>query len=165
MSRIRAFCRCQSGAAAAEMALLVPLLVLMMFGAVEVSYYFYSEHQVVKGVRDGARYASRQSFVSINCKTGSTIPAAVSTAIKEVTRTGQPANGTARIPGWVNGDVAVSVSCPTTAVTTGIYRTEPNAPVVTVSATVDYPSLFDGVAILNDSYDLNASQQAAVMGI
>ena len=165
MRRLRAFVRCEAGAAAAEMALLVPLLVVMLFSAIEVAYYFYSEHQVVKGVRDGARYASRQSFTSINCQAGSTVPAGVVSAIKEVTRTGQPSGGTARVPGWVNADVAVSVSCPGTAITTGIYRTEPNAPVVTVTANVDYTSLFDGVGILTDSYDLNATQQAAVMGI
>ena len=30
---------------------------------------------------------------------------------------------------------------------------------------VDYPSLFDGLAVLDSTYHLNAEQQAAVMGI
>ncbi|WP_324829175.1 TadE/TadG family type IV pilus assembly protein [Qipengyuania zhejiangensis] len=165
MTRLRAFSRCQSGAAAAELALMLPLLVVMLFGAIEVAYYFYSQHQVVKGVRDGARYASRQSFESINCTSSYAMPTATMTAIQEVTRTGRPSGGTARVPGWVNANVAVAVSCPSTALTTGIYKNEPNAPVVTVTADVDYRSLFDGVGILTDDYDLNATQQAAVMGI
>jgi Flp pilus assembly protein TadG len=165
VTNLRSFARRQDGAAAAELALLLPLLVLMLFGAIEVSYYFYSQHQVVKGVRDGARFASRQSFESINCTSGYSLPSAIETSIKEVTRTGQTSGGTARVPGWDNTDVVVAVSCPATPLTTGIYRTEPNAPVITVTANVAYQSLFDGVGILTDSYQLNAAQQAAVMGI
>ena len=165
MSLLRAFLRREDGAAAAELALLLPLLVVMVFGAIEVAYYFFQQHQVVKGVRDGARYASRQSFESINCVSGYSLPSGLSTAIKEVTRTGVPSGGSARVPGWVNSNITVSVSCPATAVTTGIYKTEPNAPIITVASTVDYQSLFDGVGILTDSYHLNASQQSAVMGI
>lgn len=165
MTLLRSFLRRQDGAAAAELALMLPLLVLMLFGAIEVSYYFYEQHQVVKGVRDGARYASRQRFSDISCEAGSSMPAGVETAIKEVTRTGRPSGGTARVPGWVNANVTVSVICPATAVTTGIYTGTTNAPVISVTANVDYRSLFDGVGVLNDSYSLNATQQAAVMGI
>ena len=165
MIRLRAFFRNESGASGAELALILPLLVVMLFGAIEISYYFYNQHQVVKGVRDGARYASRQSFNNINCNTGYSMPAATQTAIQEVTRTGRPSGGTARVPGWVNADVTVTVSCPATAVTTGIYTGEANAPIVTVTAAVDYESLFDGVGLLTDDYALNASQQAAAMGI
>ncbi|QPC98470.1 TadE/TadG family type IV pilus assembly protein [Qipengyuania soli] len=162
---MRAFVRCERGAAAGEMALLLPLLILMVFGAVEMGYYFYNQHQVVKGVRDGARFAARQSFVDINCTAGYTLPSATETAIKEVTRTGQPSGGTTRVFGWVNSNVTVAVNCPTTALRTGIYRDEPNAPVVTVSARVNFPSLFHGLGFLTNSYELYATQQAAVMGI
>ena len=163
MMRLHDFWLCRKGAAAAELALLLPLLAVMLFGAIEVAYYFYSQHQVVKGVRDGARYASRQSFAAINCD--SAMPAGIQTAIQEVTRTGRPSGGTTRVPGWINADVVVAVSCPGTAVTTGIYENQTNAPVVTVTANVDYQSLFDGVGILTDSYTLNASQESPVMGI
>ena len=46
------------GAAAAEMALVTPLLLVILFGAVELGNYFYNEHIVVKAVRDGARFAA-----------------------------------------------------------------------------------------------------------
>ena len=147
------------------MALVLPFLVVLMFGGAELGYYFYNQHQVVKGVRDGARYAGRQSFVSLNCDTPSTIPSDVETAIKEITRTGQISGGTARVPGWVNGDITVTVTCPATAITTGIYQEETNAPQVNVAASVSYDSLFDGVGVIDSTYTLSASQQAAVMGI
>jgi Flp pilus assembly protein TadG len=167
MAGLRAFLRDRSGSAAAEMALVLPFLVLLLFGGVELGYYFYNQHQVVKGVRDGARFAARQSFASLNCNGGtpSTIPTDVETAIKEITRTGQVSGGTARVPGWDNGDIAVSVSCPATAVTTGIYSGMANAPQVNITATVSYASLFDGVGVVDSTYTLSASQQAAVMGI
>jgi len=167
MSARRSFLRCRSGSAAAEMALVVPFLVLLLFGGIELGYYFYNQHQVVKGVRDGARFAGRQSFIGLNCSGGtpSTIPTDIETAIKEVTRTGQVSGGTARVPGWVNGDIVVAVTCPATPITTGIYRNEANAPQVNVTATVSYASLFDGVGVIDSTYTLSASQQAAVMGI
>jgi Flp pilus assembly protein TadG len=164
----RALLACRRGAAAVELALMLPLLTVMLFGGIEVSYYFYNEHQIIKGLRDGARYASRQSFVSINC-TGSTIPTTVEDSIKEVARTGQVSGGTARVPGWANEDIAIDLTCPGadggTAVTTGIYAEEPDAPVVTLSTTVGYEPLFAGVGILTSDLSHSAEQQSAVMGI
>src|SRR5687768_3608606 len=57
----------RSGAAAAEMALVAPLLVTIMFGSLEIGKYFWDEHLVVKAVRDGARYAARQNFATMPC--------------------------------------------------------------------------------------------------
>ena len=54
--------RDRAGAAAAEMALVTPLLMIIMFGAMELGKYFLDEHVVAKAVRDGARYAARRSF-------------------------------------------------------------------------------------------------------
>ena len=157
------FLKSAEGAAAAEMALVLPFLIVLLFGGMELGYYFYSEHQVVKGVRDGARFASRQAFSSINC--GSPIPLDVRTAIQEITRTGQISGGTSRIPGWTNDDIDVSVTCPSTAIATGIYKNEGNAPQINIATSVIYPSLFDGVGIIDSTYTLNAEQQAAVTGL
>ena len=48
------------GAAAAEMAMVLPLLLALMFGVTELGRYFWSEHVLLKGVwqcnrRDGGR--------------------------------------------------------------------------------------------------------------
>jgi Flp pilus assembly protein TadG len=153
---------CERGAAAAEMALVLPFLIVLLFGSVELGHYFYVEHQVVKGVRDGARYASRQPFSSISCPS-ETVDGALETKIKEVTRTGRITGGTARVPGWTNDDISVDVTC--AAVTTGIYRDEPGAPQVSVVANVAYNSLFGGLGVVDSTFRLNASQQAAVMGL
>lgn len=158
---------CRRGAAAAEMALVLPFLVLLLFGSVDLGYYFYNQHQVVKGVRDGARFAGRQAFTAIGCNgtSAAAIPGDVQTAIREITRTGRISGGTARVPGWENADIALSVDCSANAVSqTGIYANEDNAPRITITAAVDHTTLFAGL-VLDSTLRLNARQEAAVMGI
>lgn len=161
---VRIFWADARAAAAAEMALILPLLLVLIFTCLEGSYFLYLEHQVVKGVRDGARFAARQSFDDYDCS--SVLDANVETSIKNVTRTGSTSSSaTSRVPGWDAGDTTVSMSCPGAAVTTGIYSSMANAPRVTVSATVPYPSLFSALSGVGVNVNLNASQQAAVMGL
>lgn len=169
MRGLRALLQCQRGGSAAELALLLPLLTVLLFGGLELGYYFYNEHQVIKGVRDGARYASRLSFADLNCASGSPDTSglsAVTPEIQEVTSTGEIANGTPRVPGWLPSDVTVTLSCVAKGTdVSGIYAKQAAAPVVTVSATVPYKSLFGGMGILNNGYILQAKQESAVMGI
>lgn len=168
--------RCKAGSAVTELALLLPLALLLLFGSVEMGYFFYSQHQVVKGVRDGARYASRQNFGYFDCsnvalQSPAGLPAGttVETEIKNVTRTGRTSGGTPRIPGWGNDpqDVTVTVSCPPSGqeVTGGIYKGRTNAPQVNVSTVVPYPSLFGFLDFLGNGWNIRAEQQSAVMGI
>ncbi len=168
MPRAR-FLSCTRGAAAAEMALILPLGMLLMFAGLEAGHYFYQEHQVIKGLRDGARYAARQSFDTINCRGGapSTIPSGTVTAINNLVRTGQLANGgTPRVTGWDAGEITITVTCPTAAESqTGLFDATERAPQVNITTTFGYNSLFNGLGVINDSASLNASQQATVMGI
>jgi Flp pilus assembly protein TadG len=184
MRFIRFFHSCQKGAAGAEMALMLPLLVTLMFGSFELSNYFWTEHKVVKGVRDGARFAARLNFTNFECPTDDGDPdtppdpgtgnldPALETQIKEVTRTGLVADGTATVADWVNGDVDIAVTCPDaaldesgdSAVTTGIYANLDNAPIVTVSTTVSYNSLFETLGFDATELSVSASSQSAVMG-
>lgn len=158
---------CRSGTAAVEMVLVMPFLAMLLFGAVEIGHYFHNQHQVVKGVRDGARFASRLSMADLKCDE-TPDPEAV-TAIKEITRTGQIAGGTPRVRGWVNEDVEVTVTC-ASAITTGIYKNEENgAPQITVRASFAYDPLFDDLlerlGVFPATIYLDAEQQAAGMGI
>lgn len=171
MSRTFFPCRDQSGAAAAEMALILPLLLVLLFGGFEAGHYFWTEHKVIKAVRDGARYAGRQSFDDLNCDTQD---AGVVDNIILLTRTGSldPAAGPL-VQGWTRDDVTVSVSC--NATDTGIYEVRsaavlgggetPGAPIVTVSATVEYPSLFGNLGFDTDGITVHASAQSPVMGL
>lgn len=161
----------EQGAAGAEMALMVPLLIILMFGSFEMGHFFWSEHKIVKAVRDGSRFAARQPISQYPC-TNSTITdtplsdATLVTNIKNLTRTGTlTGTGTAKVSGWDNTEITVTFSCPATATTTGIYQGLVNAPRVKVAATVPYPSLFGALGFNASGINLNAQAQSPVMGL
>lgn len=162
------------GAAAAEMALAVPLLLTILLGSVELGNFFYQEHVLVKAVRDGARYAARQDFSYYSACSGAPTGSVV-TNTKALVRTALMSGGSNRVANISDGQISMTISCTTTATDnssstqtlSGIYRGRASgAPIITVSASVPYTPLigaafgFSGVG-----FNLNASQQAAVMGI
>ena len=169
MMFVRRFLSDTRGGAAAEMALILPISILLLFTGFETGHYFYQQHQIVKALRDGARYAARQSFDDANCREGTAqqFSGTVLTEIQSLTRTGQINGTTPRIANWnSNSQVTVNVTCPTAAESqTGIYDGTERAPQVTLSTRFSYDSLFNGLGIISDSYSIGASQQATVMGI
>lgn len=161
--------RDQRGVAGAEMALMLPLLVTLMFGAFELGNYFWNEHKVVKSVRDAARFAGRQTaFFSPSSCTSGTVTTAPASDIDKIARYGKLTVTGAdkpKIYGWTT-PVTVTLSCPAIGSYSGIYKGKANVPVVTVSATsVPYDSLFQRLGFTSSSLTLNASSQSAVMGI
>lgn len=155
-----------SGAAAAEMALMLPTLTVLLFGGMEGGYFFWSEHRVIKAVRDGARYAARQSFDQFDCSAATTTTA-TAIAIKNLTRTGTlDASGAPVVPNWADAQTSVTVAPCNTATATGLFLTQPNGAVrVTVSADVPYTSLFVTLGFTTANLRLRASEQAVVMGL
>jgi hypothetical protein len=153
----------RSGAAAAEMALVLPFLVILLFGSVELGRYFLDTHVVAKAVRDGARFAGRQPFNNMPC--GGT--ATNETDIKDLVRTGTTTDGApARLGYWTNpATITVTITCDSTAAYTasGIYvNATGGARRVTIAAAVPYDSLF-GFALGN--LTVPGRSEAAVMGI
>ena len=154
---------CRRGAAAAEMVLVTPLLLVLMFGAVEVGRYFLDEHVALKAVRDGARFAARHKFSEMPCD-GQPARAA---EIRNLVRFGNIAGtGSPRLRYWTSGaGITFSIRC-TTGTWSGIYSENPQgAPVVTVSVTIPYVSLFGGLGFDVSDLRLRAEAQSAVMGI
>lgn len=165
MSRLLAFLRDRNGSAATEFALMLPLMVVIIFAGLEGGYYLFNEHRVIKSVREGSRYAGRLAWSNYDCTSG-TIDATAAQNIRNVTRTGSPGGTTARISGWSDAQVTVSLDCDATT-TTGIFigNGTNGAPRVTVSAQTTYPSLFNGLVGIDDTAALAASAQAVVNGI
>ena len=170
---LSAFMHDVRGSAGTEMALSLPWLILLMFGAFELGSYFLAEHIVVNSVRDAARYAARQPFTEYP---GCTPSGTVVTSTRNVARTGQPAaGGTARLYYWTNpATITVTAAC-TTSVTgddsvaynvSGIYLgVSGGAPVVQVAAAVPYTPLVGQFGLAQVTLTLNARSQAAVNGI
>lgn len=155
------------GSAAVEMALVMPLLLIILFGSVELGNYFMNEHSLIKAVRDGARFAARQNFSEYpDC---STVGTTAQDNTKNVVMNGYLSGGTALTPNISAGDITVSTSCASSAGgenMTGIYRGRADgAQIVTVSATVNYRALLGSFGFSGSGFHLNASSQAAVTGI
>ena len=158
---------CTRAAAAAEMALVTPMLIILMFGSFELGNYFLSEHVVAKAVRDGARYAARRPFADFSC------PSSVATDVvdktRNITRTGQIANGgAARLVNWTTpATVSVTLSCTTISGGnySGIYKGMVDLPKVKVSATVPYRSLFNNLGFTSSTLNLVSESEATVQGL
>ena len=151
-----------SGAAAAEMALLIPLVLAMILATFEGAWYMVCEHRVIKGVRDAARYAARLDRSQFTCPgnafTGSTA------TIQNLARTGKLTGGNAQVPGWVDGDVTVTVNCATGI--GGIYnQTGGNAPRVTVRTQFAYPSMMGTLGFSQTTVQIGAAAQSPVIGL
>lgn len=151
------------GAAASEMALTLPFLILLLFAALELGYLFMSEHVVQKGVRDAARYASRLPMTAYPACSPT---AGATTQIQKVARTGLPAGTNSRLIGWTQDTMtSVNVICDTSGTYTGMFTDFPDGvPTVTVTAQVPHEPLFGLVGFPVPTINLNAQSESAVFG-
>lgn len=159
------------GVAAAEMTLVAPILIFLMFGAVEFSNLLYNQHILAKAVRDGARYAARQPFGSYDMGSCS-LSNDATTRVRRLVRTAQLAasGAPARVPNWAEADeastISVTVTCDNSGTYTGVYALNANvAASVTVQATVPYSPLIGSIAFSTNGLTLTARSHAAVSGI
>lgn len=157
----------RTGAAAAEMALVAPLLLVLIFGSFDAGNYFLAEHVVQKAVRDASRYAARLPLTDYpSC----TVPSGgvAEQQTQRVARSGDPTGAAGqRLAGWTSDSMTtVTIACDNSSSygTGGIYTEFPNgAPVVKVSAVVPYTPLF-GYVFRGLTLNAAADSQAAVIG-
>ena len=133
--------RDRNGSALMEGAILLPVLMLLMFGVYEFSWLFYQQHVMSEGLRDAARHLTRSSSP---CNPTSPAWIADAAAAQILAATGAVAGGPPRIKGW--SPRMVEVAC--TAVENPIgadglraYRGNAVVYVVTVSSRFSDPSL------------------------
>jgi hypothetical protein len=138
---IRALWREQDGSALLEGAVVMPLLLALMLGVYEFSWYFYQQHLIAVGVRDAARYLARSSDP---CDATSARWASEAVNAENLATTGFATGGPARVKGWTAGMVAIE--CTPIDNRTGLdglraYRGGSVIYVVTVSTKFTDPSL------------------------
>lgn len=92
--------RSRSGAVLVELALLAPLMISLVLGAIHFGYLFYLYNSLEKCVRDGARYAASRTFVDLD---------SFAAAIRTVTAYGALGSSTPLVTGLGSGQVTVSV--------------------------------------------------------
>jgi Flp pilus assembly protein TadG len=162
MRPLSTFLRDGAGAAAVELALVLPLALVLIFTASEAAYFIWNQHKVVKGVRDAARYAGRLDFSNFDCTTNSF--SGNSSAVKNLARTGQLSGGTTVVPGWADSNITISISC--LPGQQGLYGTVAgNAPRVTVSTRFAYQPLYGAFGFATGTVYLGAAAQSPVVGL
>jgi hypothetical protein len=156
--------------AAAEMALITPLLLILISGAVEVGNYFMNEHALAKSVRDGARFAARQSFANYptsSCDTD--LSGTVGDNTVDIVMYGYLGGTTLLVPNISDTDVTVRVTCPTAAggqTMSGIYKNLGSGTrLVTVTADVDYRPVIAPFGFSGAGLHLYASSESTVTGL
>lgn len=160
-------------AAAVEMVLIMPLAVLLTLTAMEAGAYLYAEHQVVKGVRDAARYAARLPFSTFGCTAASaeadlpTTNAAWQSIANVAVYGTVDQSGERRVWTWNANTtgIAVRLACKDLGTNSGIYTTQQFAPQVAVIGKPTYPSLFNTLAGFPATFRLYARQQSLGAGV
>lgn len=164
------FVRDDRAAAAAELALSLPLLLVLLWGPLEIGNYFFNEHILVKGVRDGATYAAHQDITKYNCATN-TIDATVVSNTKNMVRSGAISGGTDRLRNWGSATFTMTLQCVTQsddATTTlgGIYKHNGGlVPIIQIEAGVAYSPIIGNLGFRPPTLSMTAKQEATVMGI
>lgn len=174
IDKLTRLARNRRGAAAAELALMLPLLLVIMLGSLELGNFFMNEHTLVKAVRNGARFAARQPFTNYTtCNGQVNDPARAAT--KNVVMKGYLDGGTIITPNIELSDIQVTTTCKSSVGDQsigGIYFSrdvdsdgQKDAQIVTVSAQVDYLSVVGILGFNAPTVTLNAKSEAAVMGM
>lgn len=125
-----------SGAAMVEFALLLPLMVVIVFGITELGRAIYQQNTLSKAVASGARYMSRATqTVNADCSQGTGWGASTANAANLVAYGRQSGTGDSLLPELDAGDVSFSLE--QRSVTGGGH-----ACVILVSASVPFQAIF-----------------------
>ncbi|NVD43530.1 TadE/TadG family type IV pilus assembly protein [Qipengyuania atrilutea] len=165
-------------AAAAEMALIMPMMFALIFTTFEGGNYLLTEHRVLKSAREGARFAGRLNYSAFDCASGAVVgdfqtspQITNANAIRNVMRYGNPeGTGRPRFTLQQGDDFTVTLDCPISSDTTtyhnnGIYRERGNVPRVLVNARISYNSILGLLGFDTSSVVVRGQAQAAVMGV
>lgn len=152
----------QRGAAAVELALILPLAVGIMLVTTDAAYYMLSEQRAVQGVRNAARYAARLNLSDFACPGGRFTGSLA--AVQNMAVYGSPDELTPFVKGWKPADVTVSVNC--TPNQKGMYEAMGgNAPKVRVSTKFPSPSLMREFGMPALNLLVAAEAESPVVGI
>ena len=84
----------------------MPVLIVLLFGVYEFSWFFYQQHLVSMGLRDAARYLAR---AWVPCDPGIASWLSEEVQARNLATTGYASGGPPRIKGWTVA--AVSITC------------------------------------------------------
>lgn len=145
--------RRKDGNASVEFAFMLPVLLLMMTGMLEVGRAYYQANTVEKGLRSGALYAAR-SVYPLDAPTIATAGNLVKTGTLD-------GSGPFLVDGWSSAGAGFSIT------TSSYSGTGPNpVPVIRVEAVVPYVPILPGLMSFTGLGDINMrlSHEQAYIG-
>jgi Flp pilus assembly protein TadG len=153
LARLARFAADRRGVAAVEMAILMPVLLMLMSGLVEVARAYEQASAIEKGLRAGALYLAR---------TGDPTAMAAQTAASDLAMSGRLGGGAPYLaPGWSSSAASLDISF--SSFTVG----EDSLPVVRLAAEVPFVPLVPGLAETFgfNNYTIRLSHEQAYVGI
>lgn len=184
MRQLLGLIRNHDGAAGAEMVFVAPMLIILLFGSVELGNLMMDQHALEQQVRDGARFGARLEIDPDYACPGSVFASSDATdQIINVTKYGAPtgaANDRSRWSAYwgrtCTGQaqpVSVSFKCVDKddidaggTGNSGIYTSlDGDIPVIQVSGAVKYHSVLAAIGFDATNICLRATSEAAVQGL
>lgn len=160
----------QVGGPLAEFALIIPLLLLLTFGAFEIGRMFFLQNMVNQSVQDAARYVARHPAVidPDNCGSPGGGFAAVQANARTIVQNGDLASGTPLTADLTGATITVEVNCVSAPGT--METTNPGAgtaiPIVEITAEVDITDIgFFGFITTDDGITITAEHREMAIGL
>jgi hypothetical protein len=153
--------RDQQGSALIESAVAIPVLIALVSGVFEFSWFFYQQHLVTIGLHDGVSYLAQSPDA---CNPASRTWKSEQQHAKTLATSGSFIAGASRVPGWTAEMVTIQCAKIDNPIdSNGLNRFRGGSVyVVTASTKFSYPSLgfFDllhlGVPVISASYSERA---------
>ena len=157
------------GSAGAEFSLVLPLLLTVVFGSIEVGRLLHDYHVINKGVRDGTRFLSRVPVTCDSLGAGSFTNAADITTAKNLTLTGTvdtpSAPGDYLLGYWDDANtITYQVQCVTNASYEGAFFGRPFIPAITGAAVVPFSFIFGSLLFSSSSITITANHKSCGYG-
>ena len=153
--------RDRRGAAAAEMALMLPVLMLVLFGIIEFGRLVHDYHIINKGVRNAGRYLSR---IDLDCP-GAVVSAPETAIARNLAMTGNPGGGPTLLYYWNDPTtVAIATNCTAVGGYSGAYAGVAEIPSVVVTADVPFTFAFLAPFLDQPILNMQARHQEVVIG-
>lgn len=158
--RIKNLAQRREGTAAVEFAILMPVMLLLLFGGIEIGRMLVDYHAVTKSVRDATRFLTR---VGLTCPGTTPVSGPISnyidsasneTIARNLAISGSVDNPTSAsdylLKYWTNANaISITVDCIANGGQyAGVFTSRPLIPQITMSANVPF-ALLAGGAILN----------------
>ncbi len=170
MKHLARLWRARGGIAAVEFAIILPLLVLLLFGTIEIGRILFDYQAASKSVRDATRYLTRIDAGLLGLACPGTINGAAAAVIEAKNLAMRGTVDTSKpflLSYWTDPNtVSVSVSCidNSGAIYQGFYADVAEIPNITVTATVSLPLMNGWLLGLADTLSFTISHKEAHFG-